>query len=90
MRLINADKFIAYLIYSKHIDTLTCGEVKEAIKICEVDVLDKIRAEIKSKKFGLTDTEDGRRIQSDIHAGFDGGIECALQIVDKYKAESEE
>ena len=50
------------------------------------DVLDKIREEIKSKKFGLTDTEDGRRIQSDIHASFDGGIECALQIIDKYKA----
>lgn len=50
-------------------------------------VLDKIREEIKSKKFGLTDTEDGRRIQSDIHAAFDGGIECALQIIDKYKIE---
>ena len=52
----------------------------------DAGVLDKIREEIKSKKFGLTDTEDGRRIQSDIHAGFDGGIECALQIIDKYKA----
>lgn len=50
-------------------------------------VLDKIREEIKSKKFGLTDTEDGRRIQSDIHAEFDCGIECALQIIDKYATE---
>lgn len=58
-----------------------------AIKALEQEpILDKIREEIKSKKFGLTDTEDGRRIQSDIHAGFDGGIECALQIIDKYKA----
>ena len=85
MRIIDADKFLAYLIYLKHIDGLTCGEVKEAVEMCKVDVLDKIREEIKSKKFGLTDTEDGRRIQSDIHAGFDGGIECALQIVDKYR-----
>ena len=41
MRIIDADKFLAYLIYSKHIDSLTCGEVKEAIKMCEVDVLDE-------------------------------------------------
>ena len=46
MTVIDADKFLAYLIYSKHIDGLTCGEVKEAIEMCEVDVLDKIRAEI--------------------------------------------
>lgn len=59
-------------------------------KVLPIDTLDKIRAEIKSKKFGLTDTEDGRRIQSDIHAGFDGGIECALQVIDKYKAERSE
>ena len=45
--------------------------------------------EIKSKKFGLTDTENGRRIQSDIHAGFDSGIECALQVIDKYMERSE-
>lgn len=59
-------------------------------KVLPIDTLDKIRAEIKSKKFGLTDTEDGRRIQSDIHAGFDGGIECALQIIDKYRNEVNE
>ena len=46
MTVIDADKFLAYLIYSKHIDGLTCGEVKEAIEMCKVDVLDKIRAEI--------------------------------------------
>jgi hypothetical protein len=61
---------------------------EQNLRMKQVSVLDKIRAEIKSKKFGLTDTEDGRRIQSDIHAGFDGGIECALQIIDKYKASS--
>ena len=35
-KLINADKFLSYLIFSKHIDSLTCGEVKEAIKMCKV------------------------------------------------------
>lgn len=46
MTIIDADKFLAYLIYSKHIDGLTCGEVKEAVEMCKVDVLDKIRTEI--------------------------------------------
>ena len=46
MRIIDADKFLQYLIFSKHIDGLTCGEVKEAIEMCKVDILDKIRAEI--------------------------------------------
>ena len=47
MRLIDADKFLAYLIYSKRIDNLTCSEVKEAIKTCEVDVLDEIEKQEK-------------------------------------------
>lgn len=42
----NADKFLAYLIFSKHIDGLTCGEVKKAIEMCKVDILDKVRTEI--------------------------------------------
>ena len=46
MKVIDADKFLTYLIFSKHIDELTCGEVKEAIEMCKVDVLDKIRSEI--------------------------------------------
>lgn len=37
---IDADKFLAYLIFSKHIDGLTCGEVKEAIELCKVDVFE--------------------------------------------------
>ena len=43
MRIIDADKFLKYLIFSKHIDGLTCGEVKEAIEMCKVDNLDKIK-----------------------------------------------
>ena len=46
MRLIDADKFLEYLIFSKHIDSLTCKEVKEAVKMCKVDVLEQIRQEI--------------------------------------------
>ena len=37
MRLIDGDKFLKYLIFSKHIDSLKCGEVKEALKMCEVN-----------------------------------------------------
>jgi len=46
MKIIDADKFLSYLIFSKHIDGLTCGEVKEAIELSKIDVLDKIRSEI--------------------------------------------
>lgn len=46
MTIIDADKFLSYLIFSKHIDGLTCGEVKEAIEMCKVDMFDKIREEI--------------------------------------------
>ena len=46
MRIIDADKFLKYMIFSKHIDGLTCGEVQEAIEMCKVDILDKLRAEI--------------------------------------------
>jgi hypothetical protein len=46
MRLIDADKFLLYLIFSKHIDVLTCGEIKEAVEMCKIDVFNKVRAEI--------------------------------------------
>ena len=51
MRIIDADKFLEYLIFSKHIDSLKCAEVKEAVKMCEVEQptvcdIDQIRAEI--------------------------------------------
>lgn len=50
MKLIDADKFLEYLIFSKHIDSLTCKEVKEAVEMCKVDVLEQIRAEIEDFK----------------------------------------
>ena len=45
--IIDANKFLSYLIFSKHIDGLTCGEVKEAIEMCKVDIFDKLKEEIK-------------------------------------------
>lgn len=81
MKIIDADKFLAYLIYSKHIDGLTCGEVKEAIEMCKVDVLDKIRAEIEASRWTDKDT----RIERNALAS---GLDKALEIIDKYKAES--
>ena len=78
MRVIDADKFLAYLNFSKHIDGLTCGEVKEAIEMCKVDVLDKIRAEIKQMPSELT--ADGRRMIR---------RESVFRIIDKYKEEME-
>lgn len=46
MTLIDADKFLGYLIFSKHIDSLTCHEVKEAVEMCRVDVFEQMQAEI--------------------------------------------
>ncbi|MBO5629823.1 MAG: hypothetical protein J5965_12200 [Aeriscardovia sp.] len=94
MRIINADKFLTYLIFSKHIDGLTCGEVKEAIEMCKVDILDNIRAEIETK-YGQCDIceyfEDYDYEENDISEYRPiGNIADILQIIDKYKAEKEQ
>ncbi len=82
MTLIDADKFLLYLIFSKHIDSLTCGKVKEAVEMCRVDVLDKIRAEIVQNAYpivhGVNNHEKGMTLY---------GI---LQIIDEYSGESED
>ena len=76
MTLIDANKFLAYLIFSKNIDGLTCGEVKKAVEMCKVDVLDKIRAEIEDycKRYNIT---------------FDSNISACIDIIDKYREVSE-
>ena len=79
MTLIDADKFLAYLIFSKHIDELTCGEVKKAVEMCKVDVLDKIRAEIE-KVFCMSVITDELRTPMEVKAEI-------LQIIDKYNVE---
>lgn len=81
MRIIDADKFLKYLIFSKHIDGLTCGEVKEAIEMCEVDILDKIKAEIDEH------IEYNKRMN---YMGLVGGLLLSKAVLDKYKTESEE
>lgn len=78
MTIIDADKFLSYLIYSKHIDGLTCGEVKEAVEMCKVDVLNKIRAEI---------IENAKGTMNDTRAE---GLYMALNIMDKYRNEVSE
>ena len=76
MKVIDADKFLTYLIFSKHIDELTCGEVKEAIEMCKVDVLDKIRAEImKFQTYKMFAGEDTVYIERD----------DVLALINKYK-----
>ena len=80
MRIIDADKFLAYLIFSKNIDGLTCGEVKEAIEMSKVDVFDKIKTEIEQMDFDFGDFYDHT---STIR-------EMVLKVIDKYKAESED
>ena len=76
MIIIDADKFLAYLIFSKHIDGLTCGEVKEAVEMCKVDVLDKIRAELWMEGLNMANEYCGVWVRyRDIE-----------RIIDKYKA----
>jgi hypothetical protein len=79
MTIIDADKFLSYLIFSKHIDGLTCGEVKKAIEMCKVDVFDKIRAEIEQ----IADEEQKHDKKWAI------GLRYAVKIIDKYTAERE-
>lgn len=83
MRIIDAHKFLTWLIFSKHIDGLTCGEVTEAIEMCKVDILDKIRAEI--EQLPTTTCTEIHRIYIDA----DDFKENVLDILDKYKAETE-
>ena len=78
MTIIDADKFLSYLIYSKHIDGLTCGEVKEAVEMCKVNVLDKIRAKLHAT---AEFHDDGDCYLRD---------EWIDEIFDKYKAESKD
>lgn len=81
MTIIDADKFVTYLIYSKHIDGLTCGEVKEAVEMCKVNVLDKlsaldkIRAEIKENR---DDWIKGQDTEWNVY-------DRCLCIIDKYR-----
>ena len=76
MIIIDADKFLAYLIFSKHIDGLTCGEVKEAVEMCKVDVIEDIKSEI--KKVGYAKDEYGN-IRSDVLS-----VWQVLKIIEKH------
>ena len=78
MTIIDADKFLSYLIYSKHIDGLTCGEVKKAVEMSKVDVLDKIRDEIDKQEKWL------------LQAGCTAcNVDIALDAIKSVVAESE-
>jgi hypothetical protein len=79
MRLIDADVFLEYLIFSKHIDGLTCGEVKKAVEMSKVDILDKIIVEI----------EQVAEEESKFNIKGARGLKHALKIINKYKAEME-
>jgi len=87
MTLIDADIFLEYLIFSKHIDSLKCREVKEAVEMSKVDVLDKIRAEIE------------KAVWEDVVVSLDGTDEVRIprlepddvfEIIDNYKAKSDD
>ena len=77
---IDADKFLSFLIFSKHLDGLTCGEVKEAIEMCKVNVIDEIRSEI----------ENDWQLKEYPSSPFSCGLRRAIEIIDKHETESEE
>lgn len=81
MTIIDADKFLSYLIFSKHIDNLTCGEVKEAIEMCKVDILDKIREEIQEN------IDYNKKMD---YQGIVAGLLLTLNIINKYRIEVSE
>lgn len=89
MTIIDADKFLGYLIISKHIDGLTCGEVKQAVEMCKVDVLDKIRGEIvgKIQEINFKGLDSYEKAQAEMRLSTLNGI---LQIIDKYRKEQTE
>lgn len=83
MKLINLEKAIEY---AKEKDYIKMSNQERALRevfalatveAVQIDVLDKIRTEI-DKWHHLTDK------------AFNDGIDTALEIIDKYKAESEE
>lgn len=85
MTLIDADVFLAYLIFSKHIDSLKCRDVKEAVEMSKVDVLDKIRAEIEHVIDNTYDSTDHDK--SLYNGAYKDGLYDALDIIDKYRKE---
>ena len=77
MTLIDADVFLQYLVFSKHIDSLKCKEVKEAIEMSKVDVFDKILEEIKDNTYFINETTEKEGID----------FETVEKIIDKYRNE---
>jgi hypothetical protein len=88
-RLIDADKFLEYLIFSKHIDSLKCAEVKEAVKMCEVKQptvcdIDAIRQEIEQSKVNPKEITM-YEFHNDSPARFyNKGLIKAIRIIDKH------
>ncbi len=85
MTLIDADVFLQYLIFSKHIDSLKCKEVKEAIEMSKVDILDKIYNEIEHEHNRLSVA----RADETLELGECLGLKMSLKIIDKYRKEQE-
>ena len=79
MILIDANVFLQYLIFSKHIDSLKCKEVKEAVEMSKVDVFDKIIAEIEQ-------TVDEEQKHDEKLAS----LRYAIKIINKYRGEEDE
>ncbi len=96
MILIDADVFLQYLIFSKHIDSLKCKEVKEAIEMSKVDVFDKIiTAIIEEKDCAYADFERYKVeylgqdwedvLDSLTHDDFRYGMERCIEIINNYR-----
>lgn len=71
MIIIDEEKFLTYLIFSKHIDGLTCGEIKEAIEMCKVEEV----IEVMTKKGVMTKSE-AQRYYEGVLDGFRESEKC--------------
>ena len=73
-------------------------QLNRVIKALEQEpILDKIRAEIEQAKIYILKTEDGKEIKASAndvinpdYRNYTSGLNTALQIIDKYKAERSE
>ena len=89
MALIDSDRLLEYLIFSKKVDNLTCGELKEIIKECQVDEkvciieeLEEIKSEIKEWYWQA----DKQKLSED-PCVVDAMIDLFIRTINKYISE---
>ena len=88
-RLIDADNFLAYLIFSGIVDKATCGQLTKAVELCAVEaipksVLEDIKAEI--EKRADIYFPSGASYDGDLYNGaYRDALYWCFDLIDNYK-----